>query len=167
MNRRDVMLTSTRFPGLKTARSKLAQSIHPSRESGESTCPCASCEMRPLKVSYPTKKVKRGRGRRPSAGAVFDRVAISTRASVPRWADVRSNSSQRLPKLRACSVPSGRSLDLLPERDWGGRSLASRTVDVTRFATQSMLPLLRTPSTRERLTASTLLSRRCRLSAAR
>ena len=37
--------------------------------------------------------LKSGAGRMPSAGAVALRVAISTRASARRWAEVRASSS--------------------------------------------------------------------------
>src|SRR3984957_19764848 len=49
--------------------------------------------MRPCAVSKPPKTLKSGAGRMPSAGALELRVAISTRASARRWAEVRAPSS--------------------------------------------------------------------------
>ena len=51
--------------------------------------------MRPCRVSKPTRTLKSGAGRIPSAGAVRLRVAISTRASARRWPEVRASSSMR------------------------------------------------------------------------
>ena len=51
-----------------------------------------SSRIGPQSVSSPTTTVNSGAGRRPSAGAVRARVAISTRASARRWAGVRARS---------------------------------------------------------------------------
>ena len=57
------------------------------------TVPAAVWHRR-LNGSIPIVTVNSGRGRSPSAGAVAERVAISTRASARRWGVVRSTPSR-------------------------------------------------------------------------
>ena len=66
---------------------------HGTRVPGVITWPLASSHIR-VKLSSPTNTVNSGRGRFPFAGAVAERVAISTNAAARRWAAVRVTPSR-------------------------------------------------------------------------
>ena len=62
----------------------------------------AAVWQRWLNGSMPIVTVSSGRGRSPSAGAVAERIAISTKASARRWVAVRTTPSRRSSR-RICS----------------------------------------------------------------
>ena len=92
VNNRARGLISTRRPGANTARSRSARSSQGRRAPGATTVPSSSSQILVVSVSQPTRTVNSGAGRRARSEQLFDRVAISTRASARRWPGVRASS---------------------------------------------------------------------------